>query len=528
MHAIHPASTRTRLVWSVLLLPALALSCGRPVSVNDGGADTGQQSDLFVPATPLDDIDILFVIDNSDAMGSAQEAISRAFLAFIDALRCPSLNNRIPNVHIGIVTSDLGAGNYGLPSCEVKSGDGAKLQAQPRFMGCTPPAQPFIAHVEGLTNINSATTDPVQQVKEAFQCVALVGSGGCNFEHQLEAARAALDPKLAINPGFVRKNALLAVVFFTDEDDCSARRPQLFDPNQSNLSDPLGPLTSFRCFEFGIQCDVNDRTLPGPRTGCQPAGDWLYSIDRYVTFFKGLKPPTWLLMAAIAGPSAPVEVKIEGQIPMLQPSCKTSAGSAGPAIRLEALIRGFGEQGLFNTGIDATLTHDVPVNLCSVDYSPALRKLGHTILDRIDPHWCVRPPLTADGNLTCHGGDTIPSNVGGLDVICQRSCLEQADCTVSITLDPNQNISVDVPRCAPAAFAHTDDMDCGATCPCWRIVPDGTGRCLPRAPYRLDILTRTWPMGSAIDARCKTADDRGVEGNIEASVDLATLPQCGP
>jgi len=473
-------------------------------------------------------VDILFVIDNSSGLLDEQDTLSKNFPSLIEALRSPRFSYKIPNLHIGVTTTDLGAGNYGLTGCEVAGGDGGKLLAQPRVAGCVPPSQPYIQYVDGVTNIEAPTTDPIQQVKDAFRCIALVGGGGCGFEHTIEAARRALDGKLNVNPGFIRNDALLAVLFLTDEDDCSASKPKLFDPTQTGLTDPLGPLTSFRCFEFGIQCDVNDRTLPGPRTGCQPAGDWLYSIDRYVTFFKGLKPPTWLLMAAIAGPSAPVEVKIEGQIPMLQPSCKTSAGSAGPAIRLEALIRGFGEQGLFNTGIDATLTHDVPVNLCSVDYSPALRKLGHTILDRIDPHWCVRPPLTADGNLTCHGGDTIPSNVGGLDVICQRSCLEQADCTVSITLDPNQNISVDVPRCAPAAFAHTDDMDCGATCPCWRIVPDGTGRCLPRAPYRLDILTRTWPMGSAIDARCKTADDRGVEGNIEASVDLATLPQCGP
>jgi len=380
MHAIHPASTRTRLVWSVLLLPALALSCGRPVSVNDGGADTGQQSDLFVPATPLDDIDILFVIDNSDAMGSAQEAISRAFLAFIDALRCPSLNNRIPNVHIGIVTSDLGAGNYGLPSCEVKSGDGAKLQAQPRFMGCTPPAQPFIAHVEGLTNINSATTDPVQQVKEAFQCVALVGSGGCNFEHQLEAARAALDPKLAINPGFVRKNALLAVVFFTDEDDCSARRPQLFDPNQSNLSDPLGPLTSFRCFEFGIQCDVNDRTKPGPRHDCAPAHDWLYKVDDYIQFFTELKPAGHVILFAVAGPTDKVEVGMDAQNPTLRPSCQSTAGWGFPAIRLRAVVDGVrarGNRGYFNEGDTGS------VDICSADYAPAMRRLARVIRDAL-------------------------------------------------------------------------------------------------------------------------------------------------
>jgi len=114
-------------------------------------------------------------------------------------------------------------------------------------------------------------------VKTAFQCIAKLGTQGCGYEHSLESARRALDPQSNINPGFLRDDAFLAIVFITDEDDCSARNPQLFDPTQAALTDPLGPLTSFRCFEFGITCDINDRNKMGPRHNCVPAQDWLWT-----------------------------------------------------------------------------------------------------------------------------------------------------------------------------------------------------------------------------------------------------------
>jgi len=350
----------------------------------DAGASQSDGSDgppTPFPLPPGTDVDILFVVDNSNDMAEQQVTLSKNFPNFIEALKTPKLAGRIPNLHIGIVSSDLGAGTYAVPSCEVTGGDRGELQAQPRLPGCYPPAQPYIAYNEGVTNIHSPTTDPLQQVTEAFSCIAELGTGGCGFEHQIEAARRALDPKLNINPGFMRAGALLVVVFLTDEDDCSAAKPQLFDPNQWQLTDPLGPLSSFRCFEFGIQCDINDRFKEGPRKSCKPAYDWLYKIQDYVTFFKGLKPPGQVLMSAIAGPAEPVEVKMAGQNPVLISSC--TGHNASPAIRIKALLDSFGERGLFNRGLDATSSKEVSVDIGSHDYSPALRKLGRAILEAL-------------------------------------------------------------------------------------------------------------------------------------------------
>jgi hypothetical protein len=483
-------------------------------------APSGYASTWHFPQGVEKDVDILFVVANTAGMAAEQHNLSRSFPRLIEALRSDALGDRIPNVHIGVVSSDLGAGDYGLPNCQVAGGDG-KLQAQPRVAGCTPPSQPFISHADGVTNIKSGTRDPAEQVKEAFQCIAEIGTGGCGFQQSIESARRALDPKLKVNPGFIREDALLAVVFVATEDDCSARKPQLYDPSQSSLTDPLGPLTHFRCFEFGIRCDINDRTKPGPREDCKPAYDWLYTVDEYIEFFKGLKPPGRVLMFAVAGPVDTVEVGMDGQYPMLRASCQTSTtGLAGPAVRIKALLDGFGKDGFFNTGIDPSLKHDEPVNICIHDYSPALRLLGRKVAGRLSGVQCLAsPPLTATGGLVCHQGVRL-----GDGEVCRQSCLERADCVVKelVNAGTSQEQATVIPRCTDGAFASPDDRSCGATCPCWRIVP--RAGCRPEldgSPYGFEILRqRDAPKGAVAEVSCSISTHRW------DSEEVAALPRC--
>src|SRR5690606_24408569 len=58
---------------------------------------------------------------------------------------------------------------------------------------------------------------------DAFSCVASVGAEGPGLEMPLEAARLAIGPRVAdgSNDGFLRDDALLAVIVLTDENDCS-------------------------------------------------------------------------------------------------------------------------------------------------------------------------------------------------------------------------------------------------------------------------------------------------------------------
>jgi hypothetical protein len=277
----------------------------------DGPGETPQQSTWEFPQHPDNDVDILFVIDTSGTMVQEQANLAGNIPKLIEALK--DKKGKLPDLHIGVATVDLGAGNFNLPGCEGE-GDGGKLQSKPTIPGCTPPTDPFIKHVDGMTNVPGGSPDPAQQVVEAFQCIATVGPGGCGFEQTLEAARRALDPK--VNPDFVRPSASLAVVFLTDEADCSAAKPQLYDPSNQSL----GPLNSWRCFEHGFSCDQPKLSTVGPKTGCKPDKAWLHKINDYVTFFSGLKPPGRVQLFAIAGPAGKVEVGMDGSSPCSSPA----------------------------------------------------------------------------------------------------------------------------------------------------------------------------------------------------------------
>lgn len=327
----------------------------------------------------IKDVDVLFVVDNSNSMQQEQQNLAKNFPKFISKLEKAKLDYRV-----GVVSTDLGAGNYALPSCETAGGDGGKLQSKAKVAGCQPPKDAWIASTGGVSNV------PGGDVSGAFSCIARLGTGGCGFEQTLEASRKALDPALKVNPGFLRSKSALALVYITDEDDCSAKNSKLYDPSQQGLSDPLGPLTSFRCFDFGVTCTCKgkgtcDRTVSGPRTNCVPAkGSHLHEVEDYVSFLKKLRPGGEVIVSAITGPSDKVEVGLDGSNPTLKPSCQTSAGVAVPAVRLASLVKSFGKRG--------SLT-----NICSNDFSPALSKLGDLVATQTHLSWCL-PYDPADTN----------------------------------------------------------------------------------------------------------------------------------
>ncbi|MCA9667499.1 MAG: carboxypeptidase regulatory-like domain-containing protein [Myxococcales bacterium] len=281
------------------------------------------------PGGPLaKKLDVLFVIDNSGSMGEEQAALTNAFSGFLD-----TISALFSDVHVGVISTDLGAGTYGLPSCERQGGDGGKLQNVSRVGGCQAPSDPWIDIQSG----KAANTNG-ESAADVFTCIARLGTSGCGFEQPLESMQRALSA--GANPGFLRDDAFLAVIVVSDEDDCSASDGKLFDPSQQALSDPLGPLTSFRCFEFGVKCDETGRDA-GPRANCKPAedGKWTRPVSEYVQFLEQLKPRGSVFFGLIGGPTTRVEVGADGNNPVLRASCSSASGVAVPAIRLEALAK---------------------------------------------------------------------------------------------------------------------------------------------------------------------------------------------
>jgi len=452
--------------WPLVLALLAGLSCDGAGPVDYGLCLEATQQRYFFPQSQDLKLDLLLVVDTSPAMQGNADVLAHSLNRMVEALRTP-WKHELPDLRIGVVSADLGAPR--VPGCTA-NGDGGRLLHAPRVSGCTPPTDPWIAHGCQGANVFGAS-DSVERTKQALRCIGTLGSSGCRFARPLEAARRALDPSLGLNPGFLRKDAVLVLMFVTAGDDCSTARPDLFDP----ASKLLGALSPFRCFEHGVVCDGGNPDTPGLHTRCAPARNgWLHPVQDYVAFFKELKPAGRVVVLAVSGPTDTVRVQLEGGAPALAPSC-SGVGQGTPAIRLEALTRAFGPQGHFNRG---------PTTICSEDYSPPLEVLSERLLMALGGQ-CLREfPLTRDCRLACGGGAL------GEDVVSDGECLEEADCVVyETTHTGDEDEAASVPRCPVDLFRDASRTDCGAACPCWRLVP--SPMCAPKldgSPYALQIL----------------------------------------
>jgi hypothetical protein len=378
---------------------------------------------ISVPQSAERDVDLLFVIDNSGSMAAEQAMLQTQFSALMQQLY--SLSGGLPNVHIGVTSTDLGTGMFPITYCEEAGGDNGRLlknacaepQGTSTYIIDVEPTSCDITKVDNggvmtcsASNCAQANCDAIEpgtqlytdstgcprcrnytsgNLESVFSCVAGLGTTGCGFEQQLESMYKALDNNPA-NTGFLRENAFLGVVFITDEDDCSASNPQLFDNTQTLIDSPLGPLTSFRCFEFGITCKPTDsRTAQGPRTECKPREDpgaLLHPVSRYITFLQGLKDPQMLVVAAIAGPTNGNAVNVgldEYDQPDIQPSCTSTGGDAVPGIRIAKLIEAFNEPD------DLAWAY---LSICSSTFVTALEGIGRKIKTLLDYN-CPGQPL---------------------------------------------------------------------------------------------------------------------------------------
>jgi hypothetical protein len=352
---------------------------------------------------------VLFVIDSSGSMAEEQAKLATQFEALYGAVR--SALRGLPDLHVGVITTDLGTHPFPITFCDQEGGDRGNLVSlqgdvstpeQPYLIDVTPVGCGEVRDDTGACTAHACGPDACQEEpgttlepdeltgcprcrnvtsppEFVFQVTAQVGTQGCGFEQPLEAMVQALDAN-PVNAGFLRPGALLAVVILTDEDDCSARDPALFDSTQTELDSPLGPLGSFRCFEFGVTCDVNTRTATGERHACQPrsdAGALLHPIQRYVDFLTALKDPGQIAVTVIAGPVPDHAVEVgrsDLELPELQPICQTETAMAYPAVRLQAFAAHFNPpSGMTDSFISA----------CDTSFANALQTTGFTLRKRL-------------------------------------------------------------------------------------------------------------------------------------------------
>jgi hypothetical protein len=398
-------------------------------------------------------VDLLFVIDNSGSMGEEQASLATSFNAFISVLE--SLESGLPSLHLGVVSSNVGAGGQPISAC-IGDGDNGRLQNSPRTPICSPPSGYFISDV--VDPSGDRIQNYTGSLAESFACIARLGVNGCGFEQHMEAMRRALDGRNPENAGFLRTDAHLVVVFLADEDDCSATSGAVFDPSQNSISDPLGPRTSFRCAEFGILCDGSpigrapaSLDPPGEPLECEPQGEtdpaalapaYLWHPRVYANFLKRLKPdhPTYVTVAAIVGDADPVAIRLdEDGNPDLAPSCLSGAGEADPGVRFHWLLDQFPNRSVLRS-------------ICDTDLSGALGDVAHQIARATSP--CLEGAV----DLT----DADPA-VPGLQLDCD---VVEADAAGETPLERCPMLDVETPDPAgprPCWFVAAAPVACAGT-----------------------------------------------------------------
>ena len=272
-------------------------------------------------------VDLLFLVDDSSSMRLSQDNLRRNFPVLMQALK--NQPGGLPNVHIGVISSDMGAGDGSVAGCDSTGGKNGIFQYTPRGT-CTSsgllPGATYISDIGGVKNYSG-------NLEDVFTCIAALGESGCGFEHQFAAITRALGvdglgAAPAENAGFLRPDALLAIVLITNEDDCSAapgqgpnRRIPLFDTAvNNNLASQLGPPANFRCNEFGHICNGThpNRNAPNNNLSAMVTYDdctsndtegYLLSVADTVNRIRALKADDGQVMVtAITGPRAPYVV----------------------------------------------------------------------------------------------------------------------------------------------------------------------------------------------------------------------------
>lgn len=380
--------------------PDLTASCPIPP-----GSTAAEQIDLlskcFGKMDPLpvntrakQDVDILFVVDSSRSMSPKQKALADAIGNFINKIDATG-----SNYHVGVVSTDIGAqvqpnitfqpGNQNITLCESYKGDDGVLSGK----ACTDRdktrwSADAVANCNSLCPTKYQTTDGKgylwkkdgannagDKLIETFKCIAPIGDSGCGLESPFEAARRALDGHrddkgAVVNEGFLRSNSVLAVIFVTDEDDCSvalasrsSNNPNFIDCSKNGQSTYNCWNNDFRCLAHNLTCD-QPLTSAGKKTNCKENGNgYLDPVSKYVRFFSNLRAQNKLVLAGIWTPTmldnlAASDTK-PGKLEVDFENCST------PPCGSEKLNRGSGAKAACINGTDPNFFGQAQIRLSS-------------------------------------------------------------------------------------------------------------------------------------------------------------------
>ena len=235
-------------------------------------------------------VDLLFIIDNSGTMGEEQINLSANFPLLIDRLlelEDDEGNLLNPDVHIMVTTTDLSHPNCtqfeppgydpakGAPQtvpCSDRLSDftglGSNPPSFPEACICPQPLAPTDPFIAFSGPMGAVTNVPGGDIKGTLSCIGPQGINGCGFEAPLEAMLQATYAQADWNvgDGFLREDAILAIAIITDEADCSVRSPDGYayfteDDTYWEIDPDTGTktqATSAVCWNAGVDCGAPD------------------------------------------------------------------------------------------------------------------------------------------------------------------------------------------------------------------------------------------------------------------------------
>ena len=509
-----------------------------------------QETDLSIAVSPVRQLDLVFMIDNSPSMAPKQDKLKAQFPKLLTALQ-DSTNGTLPDLRVAIIDSDLGTGGaYSDGYCGPKTlsdgtvsnyGDLGRFQMiGAKACGVTDPSALWLEYSSG--HAVNYTGD----IKDVFACLASnLGTLGCGEEHQLQAFEFALFAKGIGNEAqqlMLRPNAYLGLVFLSDEDDCSAATNDGMFGDKPELA---GESASLRCSTRAYACDGRNLSTGAPGypttqayqtaftncvartdacpdsidgnqgtntsvpTDCSPLRDYIKIADE----IKSLKndPANQILVAGIFG--WPVGNNMANAEPVkfaLRPNPDTTnpvpadiydywsfcydpshrPQNMDPQTGFDADAWGWGAgPGVRESAfIDQFGENGLKFSICETDYAAAMSEIGSAIAIHLQ-NLCVNYKLV----------DTDPSTAG-----------VQADCRVVYqTPDANgiyQESPDSLPQCGIGATSDTISGDC------WQLVNDavkcpGLGQLVNVLRTRAEINAGPLAAGTKIAMQCLSCTD---------------------
>ena len=379
-------------------------------------------ADVWLP--PTGKADILFVIDDTRTMCEEQAGLRAGATGFLDGLTASGT----VDFHLGVITTTMSTDESG------------RLQNVPNpipnDMDCAVALPPPQDCTTGLQNpLPKVLTAVTPDLARTFRCIASVGIDGSGWEAPLAAVERALTAPLVDtdNAGFLRDDALLAVVLIGDEDDCSV----CDDPRWDECSSLPSATESLDCALWQASN--------------------LTPVNTFVESMRARRATSRLFAAAMIGLDAenmsqgPIfpDVDTVNHRGELTPICTSATGRAVPAPRLESYVR-------------AVAPASALESLCG-DYTAELRDVATRIATAATTtSWCLsRAPeaglVTDETTVTVEDGGAVTTlDAGDFAFESDAACYAGVRLALAVPPPATATVSATYPAAAAMGLACRD------------------------------------------------------------------------